>query len=100
LWLEKGARGRRIKVYLPSTVAISERPLGMTEYTMAKASAEVLAADLNRSLQNVTIVSSRLPRLPTDQTASILQVPPQSVLEVLLPIVRGMKSAATATAVQ
>jgi acyl dehydratase/NAD(P)-dependent dehydrogenase (short-subunit alcohol dehydrogenase family) len=73
-WFEDRAQGRRIKVYLPSTVAISDRPKGMTEYTMAKSAAEILADDLNRSLKNVSVVCSRLPRLATDQTATVMKV--------------------------
>ena len=61
LWLDSA--DRPIRVYLPSTVFITERPKGMTEYAMAKAAAEVLADDLNRSLNNVRIVHTRLPRL-------------------------------------
>jgi NAD(P)-dependent dehydrogenase (short-subunit alcohol dehydrogenase family) len=87
-WLERGERSRPVRVYLPSTVFIDERPKGMTEYAMAKAAAEVLADDLNRSLRNVNVVHSRLPRLATDQTASILKVTTESNIEHLLAVVR------------
>ncbi len=93
-WLQHGARERPIKVYLPSTVFISNRPKGLTEYAMAKAAAEVLAADLNRSLPNVSVVFSRLPRLATDQTASIMQLATESTLDALLPIVRELNTRA------
>jgi len=87
-WLEQVERPQPLKVYLPSTVFITERPKGMTEYTMAKAAAEVLADDLNRSLHNITVVHSRLPRLATDQTASILKVSVESNLDAMLAVVR------------
>lgn len=87
-WLERSERSRPARVYLPSTVFIDERPKGMTEYTMAKAAAEVLADDLNRHLRNVNIVHSRLPRLATDQTASILKLTTESNIEQLLAVVR------------
>jgi acyl dehydratase len=92
-WLESGAQGRtrKIRVYLPSTVFIDERPRGMTEYAMAKAAAEILAADLNAHLENVTIVSSRLPRMPTDQTASIVPVRTESTIDVLTTVVRELQ---------
>ena len=87
-WLEQAQRESPLKIYLPSTVFISDRPKGMTEYAMAKAAAEVLADDINRSLRNVTVVRSRLPRLATDQTASILKVSVASNLDAMLAVVR------------
>lgn len=87
-WLERGARVKPMKVYLPSTVFITDRPKGMTEYAMAKAAAEVLADDLNRSLRNIVVVHSRLPRLATDQTASILQATAEPNLDAMLQVVR------------
>jgi NAD(P)-dependent dehydrogenase (short-subunit alcohol dehydrogenase family) len=92
LWLDSAARPAR--VYLPSTVFISERPKGMTEYAMAKAAAEVLADDLNRTLRHVRIVHTRLPRLATDQTASIMKVSVASSLDTLLEVVRAMRDQA------
>ena len=89
-WLERVERAKPLKVYLPSTVFITARPKGMTEYAMVKAAAEVLAEDLNRSLHNVTVVHSRLPRLATDQTASILNVSVASNLDAMLAVVRQM----------
>jgi NAD(P)-dependent dehydrogenase (short-subunit alcohol dehydrogenase family) len=89
-WLEDGASGRRIKVYLPSTVFIADRPKGMTEYAMAKAAAELLAEDMNRSLTNVSVVCSRLPRLATDQTASITTPATELNLDVLMQVVRDV----------
>ncbi len=91
-WLDGAPRSSRLKVYLPSTVFITDRPRGMTEYAMAKAAAEVLADDLNRSLKNVEVLHSRLPRLATDQTAGILALSAQSNLDTLLPIIRAMGS--------
>lgn len=90
LWLDGVERDKPVKVYLPSTVFISDRPKGMTEYAMAKAAAEVLADDLNRSLGKVRVVHTRLPRLTTDQTASILKVSVASNLDALLAVVRQM----------
>ena len=93
-WLEDGAAGRRITVYLPSTVFIADRPKGMTEYAMAKAAAELLAEDLNRSLTNVSVVCSRLPRLATDQTASVTAPATEPNLDVLMKVVRDVSARA------
>lgn len=88
LWLESRLGDRPVIVYLPSTVFITERPKGMTEYAMAKAAAEVLADDLNRTLKRVRVVHTRLPRLATDQTTSILGLTMESNARTLLPVVR------------
>ena len=63
--LEARAAATRIKVFFPSTVAVSERPKGMTEYSMAKAAAEVLTEEINRTFKRVSVLSTRLPRLST-----------------------------------
>ena len=90
IWLEQRPVDRPVKVFLPSTVFITDRPRGMTEYAMAKAAAEVMVADLNRSLRRVSIVHTRLPRLATDQTASILEVSTGSSIATMLEVVRSM----------
>ena len=79
-----------VKVFVPSTVFIDERPKGMTEYTMAKAAVEILCADLQRSLRRVRIVVQRLPRLETDQTAALMPVKSASIADTLLPIANLM----------
>jgi NADP-dependent 3-hydroxy acid dehydrogenase YdfG len=81
---------RKIGIYVPSTVFISERPDGLVEYAMAKAAAEVLIEDINRSFSRVSILSTRLPRLGTDQTSSVLKLPTGDNLDALLPVVRAM----------
>lgn len=90
LLLESRALGRDVKVYLPSTVFIETRPKGMTEYAAAKAASEVLADDLNRTLRHVKIIHSRLPRMATDQTSSVMELQVSSNVEVMLPVVRMM----------
>jgi acyl dehydratase/NAD(P)-dependent dehydrogenase (short-subunit alcohol dehydrogenase family) len=58
-----------LRVFLPSSSAVSpdDRPAGLTEYAMAKMSAETLCADMARLIPGVRVVSKRLPRLLTDQ---------------------------------
>lgn len=91
LALEAAAAGRKVRVYFPSTVFVTERPKGMTEYAMTKAAAEVLIDDLNRTLRHVEIVCTRLPRLETDQTNSVVRVKTASNLDALLPLVRSVE---------
>ena len=87
--LEANIVAKKIKVYFPSSVFVSERPKGMTEYSMAKSAAEVLIEEINKSFKKLSVVSTRLPRLNTDQTSSILRVSTASNLETLLPIIRS-----------
>lgn len=88
--LEQAAGDRHTLVFYPSTVFIDERPKGMTEYTMAKAAAEVLVDDLARSLRQVRPVSQRLPRLATDQTAGLFSASGPSNADVMVPLLRGL----------
>ena len=84
-------RQRKLKIYLPSTVFITDRPKGMTEYAMVKAAAEIMADDLNRTLKNIVVIATRLPRLATDQTSSIFKLEVESNLDALLPVIRQVQ---------
>jgi hypothetical protein len=64
----------------------------MTEYTMSKAAGEVLCADIDKHVRNVRVVMRRLPRLPTDQTASLNQKECADPTTVMLPIIRDVQS--------
>jgi hypothetical protein len=86
------ARQPNVSLFYPSSVSITERPRGMTEYSMTKAAGEILCADMNESLSPLHVTVSRLPRLPTDQTVSITSAEAADPLETLLPIVREVQS--------
>lgn len=86
------ARQPGISIFYPSSVSVTERPRGMTEYTMAKAAGEVLCADMNVSLAPLHVTVKRLPRLPTDQTASIVAIKTARPFEIMLPIIREVQS--------
>ncbi len=83
--------GRELGVLYPSSVAVLERPEGMTEYSMAKMAGETLCADMNHSLPGIRIVVARLPRLLTDQTATATPVDTENPVNVLLPQVRRVE---------
>jgi len=85
-------RQPRLSLFYPSSVAVTERPKGMTEYTMAKAAGEILCTDMNSCLGPSHVTVSRLPRLPTDQTASITPAESADPLETMLPIIREVQS--------
>ena len=64
----------------------------MTEYAMTKSAGEALCDDMNSGLAPLHVTVSRLPPLPTDQTASITAVESASPVETLLPLVREVQS--------
>jgi acyl dehydratase/NAD(P)-dependent dehydrogenase (short-subunit alcohol dehydrogenase family) len=74
-------------VFCPSSVAVEERPDGMTEYSMSKAAAEILCADIRKQVPQARISVSRLPRLLTDQTATLRSATADSVA-IMLPLIR------------
>jgi NADP-dependent 3-hydroxy acid dehydrogenase YdfG len=90
LHIEATALTRKMRIYVPSSVFIAERPDGMAEYAMAKAAAEVMIEDINRSFRKVSIVATRLPKLSTDQTSSVLKESTGDNLDTLLPVIRVM----------
>jgi hypothetical protein len=77
-----------ISVFYPSSVAVEERPADMTEYAMAKMAGEVLCRDMRTYQQPIAIAVDRLPRLPTDQTATLREVATADPCAVMLPILR------------
>jgi acyl dehydratase len=81
-----------LAAYYPSSIAVEERPAGMTEYAMAKAAGEEMCKDMNAHLPHLRILTTRLPRLPTDQTAGLIPERALDPLQVILPIVRAMQA--------
>src|SRR5262249_6966247 len=78
----------KLRIFVPSTVAIDEDLREIAEYSMAKRMAEDLCAFYNRFSNEIEITSIRLPRLKTDQTTTLIEVPAADCAEVMLPIVR------------
>ena len=66
----------------------------MTEYSMAKMAGELLCADLNRSYRcQLRIHVERLPRVLTDQTASLTPTETADPVAIMLPVIRSVHSA-------
>ena len=86
------ARRNQLSMFYPSSVFVSDRRRNMTEYAMAKAAGETLCANMNLSLAPLHVTVNRLPRLATDQTASIVTAETPSAVATLLPIVREVQS--------
>jgi hypothetical protein len=85
-------RPNGISAFYPSSVAVEERPAEMTEYAMAKAAGELLCADLAAYAKPIAITLNRLPRLPTDQTATLMAVDTADPIEVMVPLVRTVQA--------
>lgn len=86
------ASGNLLAFY-PSSVAVEERPRAMTEYAMAKAAGEILCADLDRFNPRVRTVVRRLPRLLTDQTATVTPVETPDATGTMLEVIGAMMDA-------
>jgi acyl dehydratase/NAD(P)-dependent dehydrogenase (short-subunit alcohol dehydrogenase family) len=85
-----------LTAFYPSSIFLENNPPDMTEYCMAKMAGELLCANMNRAGGRVHIVVSRLPRLLTDQTATVLPVGAEDALKVMLPEVRKVQSSRSA----
>jgi NAD(P)-dependent dehydrogenase (short-subunit alcohol dehydrogenase family) len=94
LHLALALRVRRSDVSLlyPSSEYVVERPRGMLEYAMAKAAGETLCSEMNLAWAPLHVTVARLPRLPTDQTASVVEAELPSPVVSLLPAVREAQS--------
>jgi hypothetical protein len=79
-----------LSVFYPSSTAIEGRPQGMLEYSMAKAAGELLCADLGRFEPYLRVKVARLPRMLTDQTATIVPVESSDAFDVMLPFIIAM----------
>jgi acyl dehydratase/NAD(P)-dependent dehydrogenase (short-subunit alcohol dehydrogenase family) len=87
---------RRLAVFYPSTVAIDEALGTTTEYAMAKTAGEILAKGINEFMPNIHVTCRRLPRILTDQTATVGVASAANALDVMLPIVYEMQQMARA----
>ena len=56
---------------------------------MAKAAGELLAADLARTHRGLTVAAPRLPRVLTDQTATVPPTPAADPLAVMAEVLLG-----------
>jgi NAD(P)-dependent dehydrogenase (short-subunit alcohol dehydrogenase family)/acyl dehydratase len=88
-----GERGSAaLTAFYPSSIFVESNPPEMTEYCMAKLAGEMLCAHMNRTSRRVHIIVSRLPRVLTDQTSTMLPVGAEDPLKVMLPEIRNMQS--------
>lgn len=84
----------QVSLFYPSTVFVDSRPAGLIEYAMAKAAGELLCGEINETLSPTRALVARLPRMPTDQTATITAVDTESAEDVMVPLIREMQTGA------
>jgi len=77
----------KIAIFYPSTVAIDQGLGATAEYAMAKMAGEILAKHLNEFMPNIHVICRRLPRILTDQTATVGVASADNALDVMLPVV-------------
>ena len=81
-----------VVAFYPSSVFIDEGAVEMIEYRIAKMAGEMLCDSMNQSMANIHVISSRLPRMLTDQTATVIPVRSANPFEVMLPIIRRVQT--------
>ena len=80
LYIESLRQPRKV-IYVPSSTFVQTGSKAYLEYAMAKAAAEAMCAEINHSLNRVRAVTTRLPQLKTDQTASLFDLKYESIFE-------------------
>jgi acyl dehydratase/NAD(P)-dependent dehydrogenase (short-subunit alcohol dehydrogenase family) len=83
---------RPLTAFYPSSVLVEDGPASLAEYSMAKMAGENLCNSMNRSVGRVRVIVGRLPRLRTDQTATVPPVESSDPLQTMLPIIRKVQS--------
>lgn len=85
----RGLTSGPLLLFYPSSAAVSDPPADMAEYAAAKGAGEALCKFLVANDRKLDLRTVRLPRLPSDQTASFVQVatadPIAQMLDVLTP---------------
>jgi len=84
--LAHGQSGK-VAIFYPSTVAIDQRVGTTAEYAMAKMAGETLANYVNEFMPSIHVICRRLPRILTDQTATVGVASADNALDVMLPVV-------------
>ncbi|MDE2240722.1 MAG: hypothetical protein KGJ73_12455, partial [Rhodospirillales bacterium] len=85
-----GSKDLPLRVFYPSSVFVEQPTRGMVEYAMAKAAGETLCANHSSFTSGLDITAARLPRLLTDQTASMFEQDFASAVHIMLPFVESV----------
>jgi NAD(P)-dependent dehydrogenase (short-subunit alcohol dehydrogenase family) len=84
-----------VAFFYPSSEALNQPVKELLEYSAAKAAGESFCELTAQFNPRVRIMTARLPRLPTDQTATLLKVGTADPARVMLEISRNMSSLLT-----
>ena len=76
--------GDKLTVFYPSSIYVERPERGFREYAVAKAAGEALCRQLQTRFPQVEFVAPRLPRMATDQTASIIPTKSEPALTVMM----------------
>jgi peptidoglycan/LPS O-acetylase OafA/YrhL len=90
LCMQRVSSASEVTIFYPSSVYIDAPERGFAEYAVAKAAGEALCLQLNARYKNARFVSPRLPRMATDQTASVIAIQSEPALDVMLAELRQM----------
>ena len=82
--------GRKLSVLYPSSMFVTDTPPNMGEYAASKAAGESLCAFLQSAIKGLHIHIERLPRLPTDQTASLIPARLNDPVDVMGNVLKAM----------
>lgn len=82
-WMCGAVREGPSRILYPSSIYVEERPGAFREYGAAKAAGEALCGELAKT-HGLHITTPRLPRMATDQTASLTAAPGLDPVTVLL----------------
>jgi hypothetical protein len=80
------------RFFYPSSIFLDESVKYFREYIAAKTAGEAMCKYLNRNVSNARIFISRLPRLSTDQTASIIPYSVKAALPVMVQVIKEFHS--------
>jgi len=73
-----------VHFFYPSSIYVDQPERGFAEYAAAKGAGETLCVQLAARYPNAGFACPRLPRMATDQTAGIIPIKSESVLDVML----------------
>lgn len=76
----------KVSIYYPSSTYVERPERGFREYAVAKAAGEALCRQLSHRFDRIEFFTPRLPRLATDQTASIMPLEVEPPLRVMLKV--------------
>ena len=77
-------------IFYPSTIYTETKPKHLKEYVEAKLMGEKMIRKLNSNLKKVKIISYKLPRLATDQTAGVINNFKNENIKFMLPIIKSI----------